>query len=407
MNMTGIKITGIILLVLAITIFGIVWTRNRIGAGVPIVFSDKSMLAVLWTDYKTNYVDSSGRAINTEQGDETTSEGESYSMLRAVWMDDKPTFDLTYNWTKANLARKGDHLSSWLYGKEATTTSRSSDTYGVLTDQGGYNSATDADTDIALSLIFAANRWDQPSYLSDAKLIVADIWSKDVVTINGTPYLTADDLEKTSSAEPLIDPSYFEPYAYRIFATIDTNPKDDWLALASSSYAILNETADQNLDTQTSAGLPPDWIKISRVNGSISAVGTSSLTTNFGYDAMRVPFRIALDYQWNQAPEAKAYLQKLSFLSEEWTKNKSIASTYTHAGDVVSSQEVPAMYGGTIGYFMVNDPKDAPNVYSEKLKFLFSEDNETWKEALSYYDANWAWFGMALYDGLLPNLSKK
>jgi hypothetical protein len=54
---------------------------------------------------------------------------------------------------------------------------------------------------------------------------------------------------------------------------------------------------------------------------------------------------------------------------------------------------------------MVSDPELAKEVYEKKLAFLFDQDTNTWKGDLSYYDSNWAWFGIALYNGLLPNLA--
>ena len=32
-------------------------------------------------------------------------------------------------------------------------------------------------------------------------------------------------------------------------------------------------------------------------------------------------------------------------------------------------------------------------------------DKQQWKNALSYYDDNWAWFGIALTQHALPNLA--
>jgi endoglucanase len=63
------------------------------------------------------------------------------------------------------------------------------------------------------------------------------------------------------------------------------------------------------------------------------------------------------------------------------------------------------MYGATIGYFMVSDPKAAKDIYAKKLAYLWDADKNAWKETLSYYDDNWAWFGIALYNNLLPNLA--
>jgi endoglucanase len=65
------------------------------------------------------------------------------------------------------------------------------------------------------------------------------------------------------------------------------------------------------------------------------------------------------------------------------------------------------MYGGTIGYFMINDPSSADEIYEQKLKTLYDQDSNSLRTPLSYYDSNWAWFGLALYNDLLPNLAEK
>ena len=53
---------------------------------------DKKVLDLLWTNYKTQYIDrESGRAIDEQNNGITTSEGQSYNMLRAVIIDRKST----------------------------------------------------------------------------------------------------------------------------------------------------------------------------------------------------------------------------------------------------------------------------------------------------------------------------
>ncbi len=124
--------------------------------------------------------------------------------------DDKSTFDSSLKWTNDNLKRPDDHLFSWLYGKKSGTE------YGILTDRGGNNTATDGDTDIALSLVFASVRWADPAYLPQAKAIISDIWDHEVVMINGKPYIAANNLEKASHLPMVANPSYLSPYAYRV-----------------------------------------------------------------------------------------------------------------------------------------------------------------------------------------------
>jgi endo-1,4-beta-D-glucanase Y len=386
--MSRTKAIGIVLIIVAIAVFGILWYKNRPGASIPLIFSTRSMYDALWQKYKTNYIEKDTfRTINKQQENVTTSEGQSYTMLRAVFSDDQSTFDGAYKWTKDILGRKEDHLFAWLFGKDTDGE------YRVLKTQGGYNTASDADSDIALSLIFAYKRWHQDSYKSDALAILKDIWDKEVVTIQGTNYLTANNVEKFMSARVIVNPSYLSPYAYRIFAQYDKD--HDWMSLVDSSYAVLNEVG---------VPLPPDWIVIDKATGKMSNTDIPNLTSNFSFDAMRVPWRIAVDYAWNKESRAKEYLNKLSFLTDEWVKKGKIAATYTHDGKVLNGSEVPAMYGAVLGYFMVSDPQHAEEVYNLKLKSLYNPDTNSWKKPLSYYDDNWAWFGIGLYNNLIKPL---
>ncbi len=400
--MSKYKIIGLLLIAFALILGAFVWYKNSPGSGVPIVFSSKRTLESLWKNYKEEYIEQgTGRALDKQQENITTSEGQSYAMLRAVWMDDKEAFDLAYKWTSDNLRRKEDRLFSWLFGK------KQDGTYGVLVDKGGYNTASDANTDIALALIFAYDRWREDYYLEDAKAIIDDVWKNEVVTIKGKPYLTPDNLEKLSSSKVLINPSYFAPYAYRIFSKIDDT--HDWMALVDSSYDVLDSTSELRLGAAASASgtlaLPPDWIFMNRSTGAITESDIQNLTSNYGYDALRVPWKIAVDYQWFQEPRAKEYLDKLTILGQSWASSHMLASVYSHTGEVISASEAPAMYGGSMGYFLVSDPNAAKDVYEQKLLYLVNPDNGDWKTGLSYYDANWVWFGIALYSGFIINLN--
>lgn len=396
--MSNSKIIGYGLLALAVAIAIFVIYKNSMASQVPIVFSERNMLNILWQDYKNEYIEKeTGRTLDKQQNNITTSEGQAYTMLRAVWMDDKETFDKALKWNADNLKRKEDNLYSWLFGQ------KTNGSYGVLTERGGYNSATDADIDMAVALLFAHNRWGQDEYLSTAKNIIKDIWTKEIVIVGGKPYLAANNLEKFSSAKPIINPSYFAPYAFRMFDIVD--PEHDWMAVVDSSYDLLEKTASSTLGASSTSGLPPDWIVLNKSTGQPEQTNIANLSSNFSYDALRVPWRIALDHVWFKEPRAKAYLDKLEFLSAEWKNKHLISSVYGHDGTTIAEAEAPAMYGGAVGYFLVSDPEAAKDVYNEKLKFLFNQDTNSWKSPLSYYDSNWVWFGMGLYNNLLPELS--
>lgn len=400
-NRSTIRIicTAAIALVALGAVIQLAWNWRAVLDAKPREFSERNMLQALWHEYKSNYLEpGTFRALDKQQNNITTSEGQSYSMLRAVWMDDKETFDASWQWTKDNIQRKEDHLIAWLFGE------RDDGTYGILTGRGGYNTASDADVDIALALLFAYERWNSEQYYGDAIVLVRSIWEKEVVAIKGRPYLAANNIEKTVSKPFIIlNPSYFAPYAYKIFQEVD--PDHDWLGVASTSYEVALASMKSNLDKASSMGLPPDWVSIDRVTGEVMAVPQpTSLTTNYSYDALRTPWRFALDWGWNRDPRAKEVLDAMSALSDEWRKEGSIVTSYAHDGEELSTAESPAMYGGAIGYFMASDPRAADDIYDEELEMHYDPNMSRWKGSLSYYDENWAWFGMALYHGELYNL---
>jgi endoglucanase len=134
---------------------------------------------------------------------------------------------------------------------------------------------------------------------------------------------------------------------------------------------------------------------------------TENLTTNYSYDAMRVPWRLGMDYTWNNEPRAKALLEKMSFLGKQWQDNKVLYSTYGHDGEVISRDEVAENYGTSLAYFDVTDEAKANEVYDQKIKTLYDQNTNSWKEPLTYYAANWVWFGIALHEDQLPNLVKE
>lgn len=394
------RIAGIFLLIISGALFAVVIFLSNNKFSEPTVFSQKTMMTALWEDYKRRNLEAeSGRTIDYQRDGITTSEGQSYTMLRAVWLDDRTTFDRTWKWTKDISQRPSDKLFSWLFGKKPDGT------YGILTDKGGQNSASDADTDIAFALFQAYARWGDIQYLKEAIAIIPNIWEQEVITVGGKPYLASNNLEKSINKKTiLVNPSYLAPYEYRYFAMLD--PGHDWMALVASSYDFLGRAVTEPLDRSRSAGLPPDWVDVDRTTGELSAASGSGLTTDYGFDALRVPWRIALDWEWNQAPAASSLLAKMSFFEKQWENGGALSARYTHDGAQEVAAESPAAYGGALGYFVVKHPDLAASVYERKLKSLYDPDTDSWKTAFSYYDDNWAWFGLGLYHNYLTDLGK-
>lgn len=396
-----LRVAGVLILVvgLGVATYALVFSNKKVDE--TRVFAESTMLSGLWNSYKLEYWENeTGRTLDKQQDDITTSEGQSYTMLRAVWQSDKETFDSAWAWTQEQLQRE-DNLFSWRWGQ------KEDGSYGVLTDQGGQNTASDADSDIALALVMAASRWQQDAYLADAKKVITAMWEEEVITVQGVPYLASNNLEKDSSTDAVMNLSYLSPYAFRIFAEVDK--EHDWMALVDSSYDLIEKSMASPLDTGATAQLVPDWILMNKETGEIKAPDTataSNLTTKFSYDAMRTTWRLALDHQWYGEKRAKDLLEKMTLLSDEWKNNQKIYATYSHDGKALTTDEPSEVYGTSIGYFMVTDPELADEVYAAKMQTLYDPNNNKWAVPMSYYSDNWTWFGMALYEDKLPNLAE-
>lgn len=383
-----IRTIGLICILLGLVIIGYILYRNSPFANTTRLFSSYALLHSSWEKYKQKFINQDGRVVDFNQNQITTSEGQSYALLRSVWTDDKKTFDFVWGWTQKNLQRT-DGLFGWQWGKKPDGG------YGILPN-GGNNPATDADEDIALALILASHRWHQQNYQDQAKKILTSVWNEETATASGKRYLIAGPWANGDTSI-VINPSYFAPYEWRIFAKVDITHQ--WNSLIDPAYALLTTAGKQTLDKSNAVGLPPDWITLDKKTGVLSPPNQDDFTTNYSFDAMRVPWRIAVDYEWNKNNQAKTYLENsFGFLKDTYEKDNTLVSGYSHDGLPLQQNEIPVMYATALGYFVVAAPQDAQKIYQQKIIQLYSNDNGTFKEDLGYYDQNWLWFGAALYN---------
>jgi len=371
---------------------------NTDGWGVEIWATryPSKILSRSWESYKRVFVRDGNHSIDPNQSNNTTSEGQSYIMLRSVWMNDKSTFDKTWDWTRINLKNENE-VFAWKWGKG------SSDQEGVL-DVG---SATDADTDIALSLIFAYKRWGEQAYLDSAKSLLASIWITDVKFFRGAYYIIPGNWAMGNRALT-INPSYLSPYAYRIFAQVDTD--HPWDRLTDTAYEILKGCMTSPLFIgDNPVNLPPNWCQMDE-NGVFSRAEESGLeSTDYSYDAVRTMWRLALDFKWNSEPRAKELLDLSGkFLQDKWRNDGKILVGYTHNGDPWEEYESVLGYSMSLVNFSITSFEMADQIFNDKIMDKFYEDfdmrSSYWEDSKNYYIQNWAWFGTALYSDKLPNL---
>lgn len=344
----------------------------------------KAQLVDSWKRYTATYIHSYGQVI--DDAGVTTSEGQAYAMLQAVWMNDKQTFDGVWDWTQHHLQhRVGDSFISWKWKGDK------------LIDP---VNATDADEDIALALIFASRTWQDSRYKDAALAIIEDMWNKSIIEIQGVYYVLAMNKNDARREGYLFNPSYLSPAAYRIFAQVDQS--HDWNKVASDSYTILSNIS--KIDT-----LPANWYEVKPTSNTIGPANVYIKTSanEYGYDAFRIFWRVGLDAQWFNNYSAKEYLKKYArFFDKTMDRYGRLPSVYeAKTGEPISWEYSPSVQvGPLIALNFAEDRRNAIQLYDRIIGKSYNDTEKVWENARAYYEYNWVWFGSALFNNNIRNL---
>lgn len=206
---------------------------------------------------------------------ETISEGQGYGMVLSVYMANpdntaKEDFDALYRYVQRyRLSDCG--LMSWQISADGLT----ANTWA----------APDGDIDIAFSLAMAHRQWGsngQINYLAEAVTYINNIMT---YAVNKTNWNVSNAQFASTSVKNVC--SYQIPYAFKIF--YDVTGDDRWLNVINAAYSMFGYFQTLNPDT----GLVPNVCKMP----DYSDYGDGNY--KFGYDACRIPWRVAVDYLWN------------------------------------------------------------------------------------------------------------
>ena len=297
-----------------------------------------------YTKLKTSFLvacDNNVRPI-AETKDITKSEFVGYVMLIAAYQGDKENYDKLWNFYKSKRSSSANNMMAWKVN------------CGGIIDAG---SITDADIDVAFSLIIAHRQWKE-DYLEKAKTLIGILKNSVVTNCAGITTLKAS-YGYGGCNETNI--SYYTPAFFRIFAQVTND--NIWTALADDTYTILNNAAN------ATTGLVPDWQSVS------GTAGTRSRSGNYQYDACRVPWRIALDYLWNGNTKAQQWCTKVT----NWANGKgasNIKDGYTLNGNAIGQYNNSAFVGAFAVGAMCNS-QSITNSFSTRLGEL--------NESLAYY----------------------
>jgi endo-1,4-beta-D-glucanase Y len=353
------------------------------------------VLQASWASYRQHFIATEGRVVLEEQGGGTISEAQAYALLRALWAGDEQTFARVVTWTRTNLSREakqGDHLLAWKWGKNPDGS------WGVL----DWNTASDADLDYALALLLASRQgWRSPpgfpDYLSEARQVAKDIMDKEVVEMPGGALYLAPGNWHSQAPPYLLNPSYFFPAAYRILAQAGFDSR--WSRLHDDAYPFLARLC-RGLGETAGVGLVPDWVEVA-ADGKLTPFPERS--QNFGWEAVRLPWRVALDRLWfrDLAAARLCREQFLPFFVKEWRTRGKLLAEYRYDGTPLADFESPVICAGALAAGLAGDDREFAWQMAQKILTFYQErgNQAYFVSPDNYYANNWAWFGLALDAG--------
>lgn len=339
--------------------------------------NDPELLKKMNANYNSKYLSLEGQVRDDQSV--TTSKGQAYSLLRSVLTNDKPNFDKVLNWTITNLKRPNDNLFASKYGR--------SDGQSKILDP---ENTTDADIDIAYSLLKASNKWSNQSYLNFAKKMISDIWKNRVIEHNGQKFLLPFSSRSKDGFE-ILNPSYFSPMYYLEFAIAD--PDNNWNKLREDTYSQLDQIHQNHI-------LFPDWTKynISTQQYEIASKELfNSNSDNFGFEATRLILRIGQDYQKTKDNRALRILELFGKVLDNNLEKGTIKASLDPSGNDVLTYETSATDAMASIALNTTNAKNKSKIWKDLIINKTDFNGGVFNNNEYYYDQNLVWFAYA-YD---------
>lgn len=223
---------------------------------------------VVWSAQSGNYKDACSVMDATVSGMKyracSVSEGTGYGMLISYFQNDLDVF--TRLWSYSRSLRD--------YNVSALTPGLTYSFHNNIPDE---SSVTEADLDIATSLILMYYKTMDSDYLNDALTIVNGIWKEEV---NKTNFLLYPGNASMWTGSEVYNLGYFSPVALRLFALVDPDPTHNWNAVLDAMYALMASAQ------AAGTGVFPDWsnaagIAVNPPNQSAGNPDSPILSTNF------------------------------------------------------------------------------------------------------------------------------
>ena len=319
---------------------GVTVTPVNVPAGT--LDRDKTTLCGVYSDFLADYVTDAGTGAkrvlavkrNTHgcNGQCTVSEQIAYAMLITVGVGDQAFFDAFLTYFQSQKNSRG--LMHWLLDPNGTPHE--------------VRSATDADLDIAYALILADVAWPGFGYKEEAVTLINNLYQ---YSVDSQFRLLPADLVNLPGHDPFeLNPGYFSP-AYDLPFSVATG-ESGWLNVRAKSYAILSGIQ------HPTTGLVPDWTDL---NGQQHG---EEVKDKYFHDAVRMPWRVGLDYLLTGSPNALTLLQKMETHIKNlhpdyrtaWNKTGAYNPIDRTQGFIGNSPNAAMISPVLVGMMATNDP---------------------------------------------------
>lgn len=231
-----------------------------------------------------------------------------------------------------------------------------------------------------------------------------------------------DGLKLISNAHGALymNPSYFMPFAFKLFAAENPENETFWQDLSDSCYTELDAIQtlpllDMNGQAVTNNGyLIPNWYQFNRLTGQRETIETQEPESNVrgykhGYDAFRTLFWLALDAYMAQDPNAEQALARMSsFYASEISTNDTYFPEYRIDGTVESDDRADAGFPAVYLHVLQNTETNAiaktrtsltnllRRASDGRVWFHSSDTNYPGNGATEYFMNLWGLFGSHL-----------
>jgi len=311
---------------------------------------------------------------STDSKVQTLSEAQGYGMLTTVMaaeqgFGNQKTFDQLTNYYVAHRISQQNPLMAWRQQKNGTK---------MTSTKGEETSATDGDLDIAYALILADEHWGSKGKLKYNQLAKQLLGAIKEQEINSTTNLPKVGNWATGSKAQLVRTSDLMTAYYRKFASYTHD--GTWTKVAQNSQLTLKK-----LSGQQETGLMADFVTVNGSNlktGNVKPKQVASQYDNkYGFNACRIPWRVAYDYQLNHSKVSKNIVQKMCrfFASQkkltavytltgkpvEKYANVAFTAPVAYAAQIISNQKLKSRYTSAL-----TEKMSGENYYSDTIQML-------------------------------------